>query len=267
MQNKSNGFEPWQAWVALISVIFNITFSYLCNYLLPNSLSFNEVSQRYANMFMPSPFAFSIWGIIYLSILLYAVYFLFAGQLLAGLFKVTFAPFVTLNMLSILWQTAFKYQLFGISFSIIVLMLVLALVLLHKSKSWLQKNNGKDTFSVPFSLFAAWLSLASMLNFTVLAVANNWYSIYLDQVLTSYTLLLVSFALGILFSLYYKDWIFPLVVAWGTFAIWHYNQGTQISFSYTCLLVACMLLVWSIAYAAGRYNAKKYIVLQSGKYI
>ena len=60
--------------INLLSVILVIAINYISQAVRINDTTIGELSQRYSNLFTPASYAFAIWGLIFLSLLAYALF-------------------------------------------------------------------------------------------------------------------------------------------------------------------------------------------------
>src|SRR5215217_2610940 len=59
--------------LALVAILANVAFNYVYSMLPLGLPDMKTASDRYPNLFTPAPYAFSIWGLIYLSWIVYAI--------------------------------------------------------------------------------------------------------------------------------------------------------------------------------------------------
>src|SRR5574340_1163386 len=64
----------------LLSIIGTIFVNTLANTLPINGLNTGEISDRFKVYFVPAGYVFSIWGIIYIGLILYGIYQALPGQ-------------------------------------------------------------------------------------------------------------------------------------------------------------------------------------------
>ena len=64
----------------LLSLIFTLIINGMANSLPLNGQTTGEVSNRYPVYFVPDGYVFSIWGLIYLSLIAFAIYQLLPAQ-------------------------------------------------------------------------------------------------------------------------------------------------------------------------------------------
>lgn len=127
------------------------------------------------NYTLPPGFVFSIWGVIYLGFLIYAIYALRRPHLNHTFFD-RLSHWVSISMfLNLLWVTLTGLELWIYSFFLQCLMLVIAIRMLfqwhlgYRPLTKLQK-----WMSLPFALYAGWLTTAMIPFISDLLNKSGW---------------------------------------------------------------------------------------------
>ena len=60
--------------LVVLSVIITIVMNFLANALPLNGLNTGEISDRFKVYFVPAGYVFSIWGLIYIGLIAYAIF-------------------------------------------------------------------------------------------------------------------------------------------------------------------------------------------------
>jgi hypothetical protein len=245
--SNASGKIVWR-WLALVAVLVNIFFNYYMNANPPGGLTNAEVSAKYPTLFTPAGYAFSIWGIIYLSFVAYSIFQLLPSQRKYLIYDRLAIPLIITSVLSICWLFSFSYELLLLSVSIIVLMLVTAILLLVRSKEGVLQGNISKRISIPFALYAGWLSVATIANTSVWLIAMGWRGWALGE--TPWTLLMIAVAAALagLVSYKLKDIVFPLVVVWAVVAIYVARQNQEQTVATFALVSGIVIMLWVIGY-------------------
>jgi hypothetical protein len=201
------------------AVLLTIFVNFLANYLPINGLNTGEVSANYNNPFTPAGFTFSIWGLIYLLLIIFAVY-QFTGS---GKIKDKFStgPYlIAASAANISWIFLWHYQYIYLSM-FVILMLPLFLFPIFKRVNSFNDYSTAEYISIklPFSIYTAWVTIASLANFMVTLVyfKQNWPDKFL--VIAAVTALLLGLYITIKIIDKFKDTAFSLVVVWAYFGI------------------------------------------------
>ena len=60
--------------IVILTVIATITINILANALPLNGLNTGEISDQFLVLFVPAGYVFSIWGLIYIGLIAYAIF-------------------------------------------------------------------------------------------------------------------------------------------------------------------------------------------------
>ncbi len=144
-----------------------VVMNYLANALPLNGKTTGEISEQYSNLFVPAGITFSIWGVIYLLLLVFVVIqFWGYNRDIAGSVGWAFAISCLLNAL---WIVAWHYEKLPLS---LILMLGLLAALAYIN---LQLKGEPAGFTkAAFGIYLGWICIATIANVTALLVNYNW---------------------------------------------------------------------------------------------
>jgi hypothetical protein len=171
---------------------------------------------RYDNLFTPAQYSFAIWGLIHLAFIGYASLALLPSQSRIALHDRVAPPFIAANLLTSAWPFAFAWDQPTLALGIVVLMLVAGIAMYRRVIAALTVGPQHRLWLVPFSLFLAWVSVATVASATVALVAHGAF-----PKVVPWGLLMLAFVvgLGVLMAARFRDYVFPAVVAWGCLAL------------------------------------------------
>ncbi len=196
--------------VAFLSVV---VMNVLSNALPINNQTMPVISAKYPSLFTPAGFTFSIWGIIYLALLVFVVYQALPSQRqnqsIAGISRL----FQINCIANAVWVVVWHYDL--LAASVLVMFAILAtLILIYR------KLVGDSLIlRIPFSLYTAWISLATIANISALQINSGWDDIGMSAVQWTLVKLALAGAIGASVILKARDIPFILVVAWAAYGI------------------------------------------------
>lgn len=217
--------------IAILQVIFftvMIIVNALANSLPMNGYTTAEVSAMYPNLFVPAGFTFSIWGVIYLFLLVWVIY---SGMLLwkkdehspAFQHVKKIAPlFIVTCLFNASWIILWQYLFVFLSL-IMMLWLLRTLIAIYNRMQKTQKQiTGWDYWLlvVPFVMYLAWICVATIANTSALLVDVNWNGFGLEQWIWSCIMIAVATSLAFWFSYFRGELAFALVIAWALFGIY-----------------------------------------------
>jgi len=214
-------------WATLVAIVVNVVFNALSEQLGGLGQSLPAITARYPNVFTPAGWAFSIWGVIYAAFLAYAIVGLLPSMRKQPLFDRTAMPLTFANLLASAWIIAFKSEVLVLSQGIIVAMLVLAGLMFNEAQRARREGRVSLWATVPFSLFLAWLSVATVAQTTISLVAAGWQGAPLSEPTWAAILSLIVMLLGLVIALRHRDFVLPLVFGWALIALWDVNQDVQ----------------------------------------
>ena len=160
-----------------------IVMNYLANALPLNNKTTGELSDSFPNLFVPAGITFSIWGIIYLLLLIYSiVQFTSAEKATINEISWLFAISCIFNAL---WIVAWHYGKMPMSL-IIMAGLLISLIYINMSVSHLTPGIIKAAFGV----YLGWICIATIANVTALLVSYNWNGFGISQ--EAWTIIMIS---------------------------------------------------------------------------
>lgn len=230
--------------LALVAYIFMVVLNVLANALPLNGITTGAVSFKYPNLFQPSGITFSIWGIIYLLLLIYiVVQFFQINRIESDNAKNLFIRMNLLFALSSLpngmWLLAWHYDKMILS-TIIMLALLVTLIVLAKLSS-----SSSFLIRTSFSVYCGWITVASIANMTITLVKMNVRSDGLNAIIMTIAVLLVGLVISIVWIIREKDYIYGFVVLWAYLGILirHLKQENLTKMYPTILITLIMSLV------------------------
>ncbi len=218
---------------------------------LANALPFNdqtqaEISARYPSLFTPAGFAFSIWGLIYLALLGFVIWQALPAQRdsakiasISRLFQVNCA-------MNALWMVAWHYDFLALSMLIMLVILVTLVLIYRRLLASIESAPFVEhlVLYLPFSIYTAWISVATIANATVLQLASGWNDIGLSAIEWTLFKLAVAGAVGATMIVKVRDVPFALVIAWAAYGISVKQSATPaVSAAAQTLSVLMLLLV------------------------
>ena len=238
--------RAWR-WAAAVATAGNIALNYVSQAFPFNGQTNAVVSGKYPTPVTPAGYAFSIWGLIFLSLLAYAVWQLLPQQRRNSLPDRLARPLVLVNVLTGLWLVVFAYELLALS----ALLMVGILVALAVAYGRLRRQTRREPATVPawvnlpFGLYLGWISVALVVNATV-ALGQLWQSGAATGVQIGVALMGVVAGLALGITGKFRELAYPAAVAWGLVGIWVARNGNP-----TAQLLAWAALVAAAVVALG----------------
>lgn len=181
-----------------------------------NGLTTAEVSDRYPSLFTPQPYTFSIWGILYLLLLLYVLFQFFSRDFGQDGKAETIACWFTLSCAANAgWIVAWHYGQIALSVLVMALLMASLARILPLVSGPDQKFGYRLSRELPFGLYAGWITVATVANIASLLVSLGWNGFGLPAFLWLILTLLIAACIAILVTRKTLNTAYPAAVLWG----------------------------------------------------
>lgn len=183
-----------------------------------NGLKQKDVSDMFHTSITPAGFTFSIWGVIYLLILISLINMYFNTDIGHNAFFIDKISniFILSCIFNILWIISFSYVKIFLSLIFIIFLMVSILLILIRISD---RYNNKILYKIAFGLYGGWLLAASFVN----AAAYLTYLGAADFNMNSGVFALISLLLICLLSLflykYHKNLFYYISIIWAFIGI------------------------------------------------
>lgn len=229
-----------------ISLLATILVNYLLNTGVINGNTMKTISDRYHNLFTPSGYAFSIWGIIYLLLILHITYSYYQLKKYNNstiLHSVGLSFFAT-NVVNCLWVYFWLNDVIVVCLILMMVLLILLVRIVLKIKSLQLESSflGKTFTKLPFGLYAGWVSVALIANTAVLLTKMTWQPIIFTEVGWTISMLIIAGIIGIYVSWTHNAIGFGLAGAWGIIAVAVSNFNQNFNIVMAAVIVSISML-------------------------
>jgi len=208
--------------INIVAFIVTITVNVLAGSTrLLNGVTSGEVSDMYPTLITPAGFTFSIWGVIYMFLLVFIVYQVlpknrdqpFLGQI--GLL------FALSGVCNVCWLFLWHYEL--VTYSLVLMFALLATLIWI----YLRLDIGRAAVSLkemvlvhmPFSVYLGWISIATIANVSVALTAAGWDGWGIEPSTWAVVIICVALLLSLIMLAARKDVAFSFVVVWALVGI------------------------------------------------
>ena len=234
-------------YLSLILFSLVIYTNYLANALPIGGVTTGEVSDLLDNLFTPTGFTFSIWGIIYLSLFIFLISLIKINKEQKPFVSKVVVLFNINCLLNITWIFAWHYKIFPLSL-IIMLGLLYTLILISRViKTCHKKLKSSYLYNISsfsFNIYFGWITVATVANFTGLLVSLEWGGFGISHELwTSFIIVVASIIASITFIKNRAIW-YLLPIIWAFYGI-YYRHTVYLDSEYP-LVINTLLLGISI---------------------
>ncbi len=240
----------------VLALIATIAVNGLANALPLNGQTTGEISDRFQVYFVPAGYVFSIWGVIYLGLILFAVYQVLPAQRDNPRLRRVGYLFALSCLANIVWLFLWHYEKFVLTLAAMLSLLgLLIATYLRLGVGRTQVSTAERWFvRVPFSVYLGWVSVATIANVTATLAYLNWGGWGIPTELWAVLMLVVATALGLAVVATRGDVAYPLVLIWAFAGIAVKQSGTltvAIAAWVTAGLLVLLVLVRGIRYQFG----------------
>jgi hypothetical protein len=233
--------------IMILSLVLTLVVNILANALPINGLTTGEISDQFPILFVPAGYVFSIWGLIYLALIGFAIYTITPNGRQDEKIDAIAWWFVAANLLNAAWILLWHYLQFTLTLiPIFGLLISLAgiYLILNVGKSE-RKLVGKLLVELPFSIYLGWATVAVVANVSQALYFNGWRGAPLSEPLWAVIMLVVASILGLLMIFTRAEVAYPLVLTWAFVGIW-VAQGETPFVAVTALVGAILLAVLAL---------------------
>jgi len=239
---------------ALINYIGMVTVNFLANSLPINNRSTGDISDAYHNLFAPAGLTFSIWGLIYLLLAGYTMYqFIGSNSEKEKVVNQINPLFIATSIANISWIFAWHYDYIGLSLIIMVVILFLLIKIADIIR--IQKFSPLEKLFIwaPFSVYFAWITVATIANITVFLVSISWNGFGISDYVWTSIVLLVGALIGILRMNKDKNSVYGLVFVWAYLGILlKHVSASSFNGQYPSVITTVILCLASYIFFIGR---------------
>lgn len=219
--------------VNLIVTVLMIGWNYYINAVGINGLTISDLSNRYENLFTPASYAFSIWGVIFIGLMVLSIYYCY----LAFTHKIrplahepsSLYFLITANIFNGLWSYFFITQQTGISIVVMYGILISLIICIVKLRMELYDADTKTIVFIwwPICLYSGWITVAAIANVASHLSRTDFETILFSDYQYTVFMIIVAAIINILMVYYRNMREFGLIGVWSLTAIFARHFDTE----------------------------------------
>lgn len=222
-----------------LTFVLMIIVNAFSNILPLNGKTTGEISNQLDVLITPAGFTFSIWSFIYIMCTVWIIRQFPNSRRHLPLYRVTSPYFIISNLLNSAWIFLWHYEQVLASV-IVMILLLLTLIMLYVN---CKKVEHTLLDILPFSIYLAWISVATIVNIAYYLKYIGWNGFGLSDVIWTVCMMAVATGLAILFRYSQDDWIYPLVIGWSLFGIGMKNLDISAVVTYSAFAFAALVII------------------------
>jgi benzodiazapine receptor len=202
--------------VNVVAVIATIVANGLANALPLNGQTTGEISDRFQVYFVPAGYVFSIWGLIYLGLILFAVYQALPGQRDNPRLSRIGYLFALSCVANIAWLFLWHYEQFPLT--LVAMLSLLALLMAIYVRLGIGRvaapTSERWFVHLPFSIYLGWVTVATIANVTSVLDYWSWGGWGISAEVWTVIMLIAGAGIASVVSLTRGDVAYMLVIIW-----------------------------------------------------
>jgi len=216
--------------ITVLAVVITLAVNGLANAIPLNGQTTGAVSDQFQVYFVPAGYVFSIWGIIYIGLILFAIYQALPSQRTNPRLQRLSSLFPLSCLANIAWLFLWHYEYFIATLvAMTTLLLSLIGIYLHlnigradvpKAEKWL--------VHIPMSLYLGWITVATIANATSVLDYLNWNGWGIGAETWTIIMLIVATGISLAVGLTRGDSIYLLVIIWAFAGIGVKHSSTPV---------------------------------------
>jgi hypothetical protein len=234
--------------VVVLSIAATIAINILADALPINGLGTGQISDQFKVYFVPAGYVFSIWGLIYLGLIAFAVFQALPSQRENPRLRATGWWIALGGLANIAWIFLWHYEKFAWTLvAMLVLLATLIITYLRLGIGRVKVSSAERyTTQLTFSIYLGWITVATIANITELLDYLKWDAFGISQFIWMGIVLLAVFIITGLMNFTRRDVAYTAVVLWALAGIavkFSNVSAVAIPTWITFILVAVTLLV------------------------
>ena len=193
----------------------------LANALPLNGQNTGQISDQFKVYFVPAGYVFSIWGLIYVGLIAYAIFQALPSQRENPRLQATGWWIVLSGIANSIWIFLWHYNQFPLTALAMLVMLVSLLVVYVKLGVNRSKVSTVEKLAVhlPFSIYLGWITIATIANISDVLYFVKWNGFGLSPELWMSIILGAVVLIAALMNFLRRDIAYAAVLLWALYGI------------------------------------------------
>jgi len=235
--------------ITVIGVVATIAINALANIVPFNGQQTGAISDRFAIYFVPAGYVFSIWGLIYLGLIAFAVYQALPAQRENPRLRRIGGLFALASVANIVWIFLWHYEVFPTTLAVMLVLLGSLIAIYLRLGTGRSPVSRAETWMVrvPFSVYLGWITVATVANATQLLYFLGWNGGAIGPEVWTVIMLAVAVGLAWLMAITRRDVAYLLVLVWAFIGIATKHAGTPVvsTAAWIATALVAAAVVWS----------------------
>ena len=246
----ATGYPAGRRIAVLLAALFGIGMSFL-----QTSTGYGQSQREFSAdsdaLLRVATWAFAIWGLIYLGLLIHAVWQAWPKTRETPFLRKIGWPSVVAMVGIGLWIPAASYDMEVATIVIIVGSAIAAIAPLASTNACRLERRDYWMAATPLGLLAGWLTIASAANIIIVATGNNWLPTGMDPNIWPMVAVAVVALIAAIVTIRSRLLAYPLPIVWGLAGVFAAEQARHPTLAFVALGVAIGLAGLSLVTCFG----------------
>ncbi len=217
-QIRISTIERLKKFLVVIATIGVIAVNWLAAKGLINGVTPEVISDKYPTLITPAGYAFAIWSLIYLGLIVFSIYQILPSQTSNPRFRQLRSIYILNCAANCFWIYLWHYDLILAALAVMFVILG-TLVFINYVLQSAETTGEYWLVRIPFAVYFGWITAATILNFTIALVYLGVKPSDSTTLILASSLLIFAAFLSVLVSLKMKIFAYALTIAWALTAI------------------------------------------------
>jgi len=200
----------------VVTILATLVVNALANILPINGQNTGAISDRFHVYFVPAGYVFSIWGLIYLGLIVFAIYQARPTQRENPRLRAAGWWISLGGLANIAWIFLWHYEHFVLT--LVAMLVLLATLIITYLNLGIGRNKASNAETwlvrVPFSIYLGWISVATVANITEVLDFVKWNGFGIAPEVWMGIVLAAVLLIGVLMNFTRRDVAYTLVILW-----------------------------------------------------
>lgn len=200
----------------VLTILATIVINVLANALPINGLNTGQLSDRFRVYFVPAGYVFSIWGVIYLGLIAFAIFQALPSQRDNPRLRATGWWISLGGLANSIWIFLWHYEQFPLTPIAMLVLLATLIVTYLRLGTGRTAVSAAETWAVrlPFSIYLGWITVATVANVTTLLDYLKWDRFGIAPEIWMVIVLAAVLVIAALMNFTRRDVAYALVILW-----------------------------------------------------
>lgn len=200
----------------VVTILLTLIVNGLANALPINGLNTGQISDRFQVYFVPAGYVFSIWGVIYIGLIAFAIFQALPAQRENPRLRATGWWIALGGLANSVWIFLWHYLQFPLTLVAMLVLLATLIITYLRLGIGRTKVSTAETWAarVPFSIYLGWITVAAAANATSLLDYLKWDGFGIAPEIWMGIVLVAVLVIATLMAFTRRDVAYALVLLW-----------------------------------------------------